>query len=164
MSACEVCAGEHNFELEFRKVYAARELICRVVGAERPGAGLANDVKTDSLNHAIDSDEVKKASQDCGDSLRYNSRTQRDSASSAEDSRFEEQASARKSSTVSSQLQFHGRFAQRKAIVRRSCGSTLPVCRTTCRTQSIHPVPFSIKNEAVSRCGSEGIGQFNDEI
>ena len=60
MSACEVCAGEHNFELEFRKVYAARELICRVVGAERPGGGLANDLKTDSLNHAIDSDESKR--------------------------------------------------------------------------------------------------------
>ena len=52
--------GEHNFELEFRKVCAARELICRVVGAERPGGGLANDVKTDSLNHAIDSDESRR--------------------------------------------------------------------------------------------------------
>ena len=52
--------GEHNFELEFRKVYAARELICRVVGAERPGGGLANDLKTDSLNHAIDSDESRR--------------------------------------------------------------------------------------------------------
>ena len=52
--------GEHNFELEFRKVHAARELICRVVGAERPGGGLANEVKTDSLNHAIDSDESRR--------------------------------------------------------------------------------------------------------
>ena len=52
--------SEHNFELEFRKVYAARELICRVVGAERPGGGPANDVKTDSLNHAIDSDESRR--------------------------------------------------------------------------------------------------------
>ena len=52
--------GEHNFELEFRKVYAARERICRVVGAERPGVGPANDVKTDSLNHAIDSDESRR--------------------------------------------------------------------------------------------------------
>ena len=48
--------GEHNFELEFRKVHAARELICRVVGAERPGGVLAND---DSLNHAIDSGESR---------------------------------------------------------------------------------------------------------
>ena len=60
MSTCEVCAGEHNFELEFRKVYAARELICCVVEAERPREGLANDVKTDSLNHAIDSDESRR--------------------------------------------------------------------------------------------------------
>ena len=60
MSACEVYTGEHNFELEFRKVYAARELICSVVGDERPGGGLANDLKTDSLNHAIDSDESRR--------------------------------------------------------------------------------------------------------
>ena len=56
----QVTQVKHNFELEFRKVYTARELICRVVGAERPGGGLANDVKTDSLNHAIDSDESRR--------------------------------------------------------------------------------------------------------
>ena len=44
MSACEVCAGEHNSELVYRTIDVARELICCIAGGERP-RGLANDVK-----------------------------------------------------------------------------------------------------------------------
>ena len=158
--------GEHNFELEFRKVYAARELICRVVGAERPGGGLANDLKTDSLNHAIDSDESRrrvKTAEIHSDTTHGRRGTVRVQPRTPDSKKKQ-----RSSSTVSSQLQFHvevctaeskGEVSHRAqkmttwrspfcqvAIVRRSCGSMLPVCRTTCGTQSVHPVPLSIKN------------------
>ena len=36
MSACEVCAGEQNFELVNRTIHAARELICCILGGKRP--------------------------------------------------------------------------------------------------------------------------------
>ena len=36
MSACEACAGEQNFELVYSTIHAARELICCIVGGDRP--------------------------------------------------------------------------------------------------------------------------------
>ena len=192
MSACEVYTGEHNFELEFRKVYAARELICRVVGDERPGGGLAKDLKTDSLNHAIDSDESRRRVKteeihsDTTHGRKGTVRVQPRTPDSKKNQRSLEnkQVPGSLAQYLHSSVPWEVCTAESKgevshraqkmttwrspccqlAIVRGSCGSMLPVCRTMCGTQSVHPVSFSIKNKAVSQCGSERIGQFNDEI